>query len=33
MIRHCEGGARPPEAISNSVGDCFVAIAPRNDGN
>jgi hypothetical protein len=40
--RHCEGGARPPEASRGAVatqsptrlGDCFVAkskSAPRND--
>jgi cytochrome c-type biogenesis protein CcmH len=25
LIRHCEGGVRPPEAISFTVGDYFVA--------
>jgi hypothetical protein len=29
---HCEGGDRPPEAISAKVEDCFVRLSlPRND--
>ena len=35
MIRHCEGGVRPPEAISNTVTDAArlrrVFDPPRND--